>query len=74
LLSDGAAAVVERYDLMDWRSALDTMEKDVPQAIIRATRDAEDSDPESERWPRSKAHDDATAVLCLPDRDGREAG
>lgn len=67
LLSDGAAAVVERYNLMDWRAALDTMEKDGPQAIIRAARDAEDSDPQAERWPRSKVHDDATAVFCVPE-------
>lgn len=65
LLSDGAAAAVERYDLMDWRSALDTMEKDGPQAIIRAVREAEGSDPYAERWPRSKVHDDATAVMCM---------
>lgn len=67
LLSDGAAAAVDRYDVMDWRSALDAMEKDGPRAIIRAARDAADSDPRMERWPRSKPHDDATAVLCLPD-------
>lgn len=51
LLSDGAAAVVERYDLMDWRSALDLMEKDGPQAVVRAARGAED----------------ATVVFCAPD-------
>jgi hypothetical protein len=67
LLSDGAAAVVERYELMDWGSALDAMDKDGPRAIIRAARDAESSDPRAERWPRSKAGDDATVVLCLPD-------
>jgi hypothetical protein len=63
LLSDGAAAAVERYDLMDWRSALDAMEEHGPQAIIRATREAENSDPDTERWPRSKVHDDATAIF-----------
>jgi hypothetical protein len=65
LLSDGAAAV-ERYGLMDWRSVLDLMDKDGPQAIIQAVRDAEDSDPQVKRWPRSKVHDDATAVFCAP--------
>lgn len=67
LLSDGAAATVERYDLTDWRSALDLMEHDGPQAVIRTAREAEDSDPEAKRWQRSKIHDDATAVLCMPE-------
>ena len=67
LLSDGAAAAVERYELMDWASALDVMDKDGPRAIIKAARDVENSDPQAERWPRSKVHDDATVVLCLPD-------
>ena len=67
LLSDGAAAVVERYELLDWGSALDAMDKDGPQAIIRAARDAEESDPQAERWPRGKVHDDATVVLCRPE-------
>ena len=67
LLSDGAAAVVERYELLDWRSALDAMDEGGPRAIIRAARDAEDSDPLAERWPRSNVHDDATVVLCTPD-------
>lgn len=67
LLSDGAAAAVERYDLMDWRSALDLVDKDGPQAIIQAVRDAEASDPQLNRWPRSKVHDDATAVFCAPE-------
>lgn len=65
LLSDAAAAAVERYELMDWAAALDLMESEGPQAIIRAARDAEDSDAQAERWPRSKPHDDATVVLCL---------
>lgn len=67
LFSDGAAAIVERYGLLDWRSALDLMEKGGPQAVIRAVREAEDSDLRAERWPRSEVHDDATAVLCVPD-------
>ncbi|MBS2965116.1 hypothetical protein KGA66_18815 [Actinocrinis puniceicyclus] len=74
LLSDGAAAAVERYELVDWRSALDLMEQDGPQAIIRAARDAEDSDPQAKQWPRSKPHDDATAVLCIAERHSQEAG
>jgi len=63
LLSDGAAAAIDRYELMDWRSALDVMEKHGPQALIQATRGAEESDPKALRWPRSKIHDDATAIL-----------
>lgn len=70
LLSAGAAAAVERYDLMDWRSALDTMQKHGPQAVIQATREAENSDPQAVRWPRSEAHDDATAIFWAQSADG----
>jgi len=63
LLSDGAAAAVERYDLMDWRSALDMMERHGPQAVIQAMREAEKSDPEAVRWPRDNAYDDATVIF-----------
>jgi hypothetical protein len=45
---------------------LDLMENDGPQAVIRAICEAENSDPEAERWPRGKVHDDATAALCAP--------
>jgi hypothetical protein len=33
-------------------------------SLILQTREAESSDPEGLRWPRSKRHDDVTAVPC----------
>jgi hypothetical protein len=32
--------------------------------VLDAVRQAEDSDPDRARWPRSKGHDDATLVIA----------
>ncbi|MFG3703393.1 hypothetical protein ACGF7U_01445 [Micromonospora sp. NPDC047670] len=32
--------------------------------LIRRVRAAEDSDPQGDRWPRGRTHDDATAAYC----------
>jgi hypothetical protein len=69
IFSDGAARPIERFHLMDWPSALDLISRDGPAAIIRAVREAEDSDPQGVRWPRGKARDDATIALCFPAGD-----
>jgi hypothetical protein len=61
-LSDGASRVVDRFHLLTWPEALTILHKQGPQALISRTRDAENSDPDCARWPRSKASDDATVV------------
>ncbi|MEV4457025.1 integrase [Microbispora sp. NPDC049633] len=65
LLTDGTADAVSRYGLMTWRQLLDTLAQDGPADLIRRVREAERTDPHGERWPRSKPHDDASAVFCL---------
>jgi len=35
-----------------------------PEAIITQVRAAEASDPDGQRWPRGKRHDDASAAFC----------
>ena len=64
LLSDGATRLVDRFGVMAWPGLLDVLDREGPYSLIMQTREAESSDPEGRRWPRSKRHDDATAVLC----------
>ena len=64
LLSDGATRLVDRFGTMVWPQLLDLLDREGPYALIMQTRQAESADPEGRRWPRSKRHDDASAVLC----------
>jgi hypothetical protein len=64
LLSDGATRLVDRFGVMAWPGLFDVLDREGPYSLIMQTREAESSDPEGRRWPRSKRHDDATAVLC----------
>ena len=64
LLSDGATRLVDRFGTMAWPHLLDVLDREGPYALILQTREAENGDPEGRRWPRSKRHDDASAVLC----------
>lgn len=63
LLSDGASAIVDRFDLLSWDDVLDLAERDGPHAVIRHVRDAEVG-PLGLAHPRSKPHDDATVLFC----------
>ncbi|MGH2947916.1 MAG: protein phosphatase 2C domain-containing protein [Solirubrobacteraceae bacterium] len=64
LLSDGAARLVERYALMDWRQLLDLLTTDGPVGLIQSTRQVELAETDADRATRrGKTHDDATAVL-----------
>jgi hypothetical protein len=74
LLSDGAARLVERFDLMDWPELLDLLVTDGPASLIRRTRQAERAETDAERTTRrGKQHDDATAVLVTHVYDARPA-
>jgi hypothetical protein len=63
LLSDGASAIVDRFDLLSWDDVLNLAERHGPHEVIRRVRDAE-TGPQGLTHPRSKPHDDATALLC----------
>ncbi|MDH6112097.1 hypothetical protein P3T36_004926 [Kitasatospora sp. MAP12-15] len=63
-LSDGASRYTERFALGDWQDALRLMSAAGPGALIARVREAEEADPRCERWPRGKAHDDATALYA----------
>jgi Protein phosphatase 2C len=63
-LSDGASRLVDRFGLATWDGILKTLESQGPRELLRQVREAENSDPSGSRWPRGKAHDDATAAYC----------
>jgi hypothetical protein len=62
LLSDGAARLVDRFELAEWREVLTALDASGPDELIRRVRAAEFGDPDGRRWPRGKAHDDATVL------------
>ena len=63
LLSDGASRLADRFHLATWAQVCDILCRDGPPGLIERVRAAESADPRGERWPRSKIHDDATAVF-----------
>ncbi|WP_436758213.1 integrase [Streptosporangium sp. V21-05] len=63
LLSDGASRLVDRFALASWRQTLDTLDDAGPDELIRQVRHAEHADLDASRWPRSKVHDDASAIF-----------
>jgi predicted aconitase with swiveling domain len=65
LLSDGATRLVDRFGLTTWQETLAVLGSSGPEELIRRVREAEASDPAGRRWPRGKAHDDATAIHWL---------
>ncbi len=64
ILSDGASRLVDRLGFATWKGALKTLDTLGPQELLRQVRGAENSDPLGSRWPRGKAHDDATVAYC----------
>jgi hypothetical protein len=62
LLSDGAARPVEPFAVASWDDCFDWISSKGPASWISRVHEIDDSDPERTRWPRSKVHDDATAV------------
>ncbi|WP_433074388.1 hypothetical protein ACQP1P_27285 [Dactylosporangium sp. CA-052675] len=69
LMSDGASAGVCDYGLTDWAGLGDALRDHGVGAWLRRVHAAEESDPRGCRWPRTKRHDDKTAVevaACPP--------
>jgi hypothetical protein len=69
LASDGVSIGVDEYGLFDWPSVLAMTRADGPDAVLDAVRTAEKLDPDGERWPRAKRHDDQALVKVdfIPD-------
>jgi hypothetical protein len=65
LLTDGASAAVEQFDVLDWTGLLDVLTDHGPHELIRRVREAEDADHDGHARPRYKRHDDASVALCL---------
>lgn len=63
LLSDGAALMASDFGAASWRELVDLAALRGPAAVIAATRELADHDPDRTVWPRYKTHDDATAIL-----------
>jgi Protein phosphatase 2C len=62
LLSDGATRITDLYHQVSWAQIIEVIRDDGPEALIRQVRAAEDTDPDGQRWPRTKPRDDATIV------------
>ncbi len=66
LLSDGAARLVERFNILSWNGLLDVLEHQGPAELIARTRHAEEAERAAEReGRRGKRYDDATAVYLV---------
>ncbi|HET9647824.1 MAG TPA: protein phosphatase 2C domain-containing protein [Microlunatus sp.] len=63
LLSDGAARLVDKFQLADWETVMRRLSAGGPGWLLSQIRNAEDADPYAIRWPRSKLHDDATVAI-----------
>lgn len=61
-LTDGAARLVDRFQITDWNGLLDILSSGGPPQLFRQLRRVEASDPEGRRWPRCKLSDDATVA------------
>lgn len=65
LASDGATRPVDRFKVHDWRDLVATVNREGPAGWLTVVRGLEKSDPNNERWPRAKTHDDASlAMIC----------
>ncbi|MEV1289964.1 protein phosphatase 2C domain-containing protein [Micromonospora sp. NPDC049679] len=71
LLTDGTSCAVDEYAFLDWAELLDLLTEQGPKELIRRVRLAENADPEGHAHPRYKRHDDATAALCIFDKESR---
>jgi hypothetical protein len=63
LASDGVSIGIDEYGLFDWPEALEMAREHGSQSVLDAVRAAEKQDPDGERWPRAKRHDDQALVL-----------
>ncbi|SDZ43478.1 Protein phosphatase 2C [Micromonospora pattaloongensis] len=64
VLTDGAARIVNLFELLNWPGVLDVLDQHGPTELIRRVRAVESAGPTCMRWARNKSSDDATAVYA----------
>ncbi|HEY2059864.1 hypothetical protein [Amycolatopsis sp. NBC_01480] len=64
LATDGVSIGVDEYRLFGWPDVLRLARASGPDAVLDAVRTAEKQDPQGERWPRAKRHDDQALVVA----------
>ncbi len=64
VFSDGATRPVDQMARYEWPEYLDLLDKTGPAGLIAQLRAIEMSDPDGDRFPRTKRHDDATIAYC----------
>jgi hypothetical protein len=60
--TDGATRPVDQMALFGWSEYLDLLDKLGPGGLIANVRTIESGDPDGERYPRTKRHDDASVA------------
>ncbi|MFI7212967.1 hypothetical protein ACIBP4_00195 [Micromonospora maritima] len=66
VLSDGATRPVDQMEIYGWPEYLDLMDKVGPAGLIANVRSVESNDPQGDRYPRTKRHDDASLAQFMP--------
>lgn len=62
--TDGVSRGVDQYKQPpSWTNGLDIVRRDGPEQLVRTVHHAEETDPQGQRWPRSKRHDDKALAL-----------
>lgn len=64
VMTDGAAAGVERYGVTTWSELPDAVRASGAADFLARVHQVELTDPAGRRWPRSKLHDDKTIALA----------
>jgi hypothetical protein len=62
-LSDGVSIGVDEYHLLSWAELMNIAREQGAYAVLDLVRKAEDGDPDRQRWPRAKHHDDQALVV-----------
>jgi len=63
LMTDGASAIVDRFGLTTWAEMASRLPREGCAEVLAEIDHAESADPAGRSSPRSKNHDDKTAVL-----------
>lgn len=64
IATDGVSCGIERLGVPStWQDAFRIVTNHDVDTLLHLIRDAESTDPDGRRWPRSKVHDDKTAIV-----------